>query len=206
VLLVVGGLLVVHPFFLPVGELASPDPVYERTELTITDGQVDWERGTAAVPWRGLDCIEDPEDYRRCVLEQALVEESITVPAYRSMPDADPYVALPSGFYRRTSQETEAGFRYNLTRVSGETVLQEIAVSPEQVPPRLVPAARGDTAVVESQIDETYVIRDRGEFFLITRTATRSLPLDDFYGPLSAIGFILGAGLLVWSGRTFDRA
>jgi hypothetical protein len=187
--------------------LASTDPVYQRTELSIIDGQVDWERGTAAAPWHGLDCIEDPDDRRRCALEQALVEEPLTVsPSYREIPRNEPYVALPSGFYTRNYQETESGIRYNLTRVSGETVLRNIAVPPAQAPPELAPAADGGTAILESRIDETYVIRDDGEFFLITLTDTRSLPLSGLYGPLSAAGFGFGVVLLILSGRTFAQS
>lgn len=212
ILLIIGGLLIVHPFVISVDELADRDPVYERTNISVYASGVDWERGTAAVPWKGIDCVEeDPEQHRRCALEQALVKEPITVPGEtpleRRGSNPDPYVLLPSGFYERTYKEMNVSggdsVQYDLTRVSGQTVLREVAVSPTQAPAPITPAAKGQAAVTESQIDETYLIRDNDRFFLITRTDMRSPPLSDFYTPLSAVGFILGAFILVWSGRTF---
>ncbi len=102
-----GGLLIVHPFIISVDELADRDPVYERTNISVYASGVDWERGTAAVPWKGIDCVEeDAKQHRRCALKQALVKEHITIPGdtplERRGSSPDPYVLLRSGFYERT--------------------------------------------------------------------------------------------------------
>jgi hypothetical protein len=78
-LLVLALALVLQPHLLPAAHLGSPDYVYERTPLTVSDGTYDWESGTAAAPWHGIACLEDPEDRRLCQVEEALVDESLTV-------------------------------------------------------------------------------------------------------------------------------
>lgn len=200
-LLVLALALVFQPHLLPVAQLGSPDYVYQRTPLTVSDGTYDWESGTAAAPWHGIDCLEDPEDRRLCQVEEALVGESLTVtPSTRYDAGADPYVALSDGVYRRVHTETSSGRTYRLERVELSTAVESVAVTPDRVSPSLRDAARGGRSVRPERIDETYVVRDGGELYLVTLTEIDRPPLGSAYGFLSLAGSVVGAALFAYLG------
>jgi hypothetical protein len=123
----------------------------------------------------------------------------------------DQFVALENGWYRRMTNETEDGaYEVGLRSVSVETVLSSVSTSPSDAPERLRPAARGDRAVLHSTIDETYLVRDGGRYYHITRIRTDYPPFHphytaSFYRLLSGIGVALGAIALVRAGRRRER-
>jgi hypothetical protein len=203
-LLVLALALVLQPHLLPVAQFGSPDYVYQRTPLTVSDGTYDWESGTAAAPWHGIACLEDPEDRRLCQVEQALVDESLTVtPSTRYDAGAAPYVALSDGVYRRDHTETSSGRTYRLERVALSTAVASVAVSPDRVSSSLREAARGGRSVRHERIDETYVVRDGGDLYLITLTEVDRPPFGPVPVPqfLSAVGSVVGAALFASLGR-----
>jgi hypothetical protein len=83
------------------------------------------------------------------------------------------------------------------------TAVASVAVSPDRVSPSLREAARGGRSVRHERIDETYVVRDGGDLYLITLTEVDRppfgpVPVSEF---LSAVGSVVGAALFAYLGR-----
>lgn len=202
-LLVVGVVLVANPLYVPVDSLSSPDHVYERAAIS-ADGDVLEYESSLRNPIHGVDCFEDPG--YRCTVERALVEENLTVASrVADGRSPDPFVALPGGWYRRVTEETDDGVRYRLERVPLSTVLREVSRPPSAVPERLRPAARGGRVTLESPIETTYVVRDDGAYYYLTETGTTAPPLGVAYPWLSVLGTLAGAVALVRAGRRRER-
>lgn len=202
-LLAVGLVLVVNPLALPIADLASPDHVYERASISASGEQLQWDGGLHE-PIDGIDCFEDPG--HACGVEGALVGETVTVsdPNRAGLSgDATPdrFVALEDGWYRRVDEEAGGEYRLSLEAVSLETVLQEVSRRPTDVPERLRPAARGGEAVLEWPVETTYVVRDGGRYYHLTRTEIRRPPLAGIYVSVSRLAVLLGAVVLVHAGR-----
>lgn len=80
------------------------------------------------------------------------------------------------------------------------TAVESVAVTPDQVSSSLRDAAHGGRSVRHERIDETYVVRDGGELYLITLTEVDRPPFGAAAEFLSVVGSVAGAGLFAYLG------